>query len=770
MRVLHKSSMAELVRYLTDQQGLIERVGELRITNCEARTLDAAVSEMLSVQQLNTRAQSDRTYHLLVSFQAGEHPSTETLAAIEDRLCKALGFEGHQRMSVVHHDTDHLHVHIAINKVHPQRLTLKEPFKAYKTLAVMCERLEREYGLNADNHTPRRGVGEGKAADMEQRAAIESLMSWVRREALDKVLAAKSWPDLHRVLAEQGLELRERGAGLVFASEDGIFVKASTVDRSLSRKALEDRLGRFQPPVGERPRARNAYGKRPVRNRVDTTALYGRYCDAREDGAAQRAQALEEARQRKAEAIAAAKRAYALQRATIRLADGKGIDKRIVYATASFQMRQRLQAIQRDHEAQRAAILKDHPRRTWADWLKAEAVKGDREALQALRARSEGSVLRGHTVSAQGQAAASSASPTVENVTKAGTVVYRAGASAVRDDGQRLQVSREADEDAIRAAVLLARQRYGDHITVSGSARFRGAVVRSAVGLALHITFTDPGLEQHRLALIQKEHRHGPHERRGPDQPNDGRSERTGRPAARAVGVAGHAHGRKPDPGRAAKGPPPGARDRVPDMSKRHVASQRAGRELLLPRDVRRGVEQQGAQAPDALRRAMDRPGREGEGGVSRPPVGRPGTKAPPKAEARLRTGAGVGVRAPAARRPAPAATVPSAAWQIPGARLAPQAYAAADSYIEEREAKRARGLAVPRHVRYSPCSQRLAFAGLRIVDGCALALLDRGDAMLVMPVDQATAHRLKHASIGLPVTVTPKGSLAAGRSRGRSQ
>lgn len=150
--------------------------------------------------------------------------------------------------------------------------------------------------------------------------------------------------------------------------------------------------------------------------------------------------------------------------------------------------------------------------------------------------------------------------------------------------------------------------------------------------------------------------------------------------------------------------------------------------------------------------------------------MGRPGTKAPPKAEARLRTGAGVGVRAPAARRPAPAATVPSAAWQIPGAKLAPQAYAAADSYIEEWEAKRARGLAVLRHVRYSPCSQRLSFAGLRLVDGCALALLDRGDAMLVMPVDQATAQRLKRASIGQPVTVTPKGSLAAGRSRGRSQ
>jgi hypothetical protein len=106
----------------------------------------------------------------------------------------------------------------------------------------------------------------------------------------------------------------------------------------------------------------------------------------------------------------------------------------------------------------------------------------------------------------------------------------------------------------------------------------------------------------------------------------------------------------------------------------------------------------------------------------------------------------------------------------MPGAKLAPQAYAAADSYIEEREGKRTRGIEVPRHMRYGPSTQPLSFAGLRTVDGCTLALLDRGDAVLVMPIDLATVQRLKGVSIGQPVTVTPKGSLAVGHSRGRSR
>jgi hypothetical protein len=51
-----------------------------------------------------------------LSFRAGEEVDSETLAKIEERVCNALGFADHQRISVVHHDTDNLHMHIAINR------------------------------------------------------------------------------------------------------------------------------------------------------------------------------------------------------------------------------------------------------------------------------------------------------------------------------------------------------------------------------------------------------------------------------------------------------------------------------------------------------------------------------------------------------------------------------------------------------------------------------------------------------------------------------
>ena len=127
MRAPQKSHLADLVRYITQGQGRQERVGLVSITHCHSLEAEDAVREMLAVQACNTRSMDCPSYHLLVSFASGEHPSASVLRAIESRLCEALGFGEHQRVSAVHHDTDHLHIHIAINKVHPVRHTIHTP-------------------------------------------------------------------------------------------------------------------------------------------------------------------------------------------------------------------------------------------------------------------------------------------------------------------------------------------------------------------------------------------------------------------------------------------------------------------------------------------------------------------------------------------------------------------------------------------------------------------------------------------------------------------
>lgn len=624
MRTLRKSDFAGLANYLADDQCKDHRLGEVRVTNCEAATLPAAIEEVLATQHLNTRATGDKTYHLLVSFRAGEQPSADILKAIEERICGGLGYAGHQRVSAVHHDTDNLHIHIAINKIHPTRKTMHEPFQAYRTLAELCVVMEREYGLEKDNHEPRRHIAEGRAADMERHAGIESLVGWIKRECLDEIMGAQTWTELHQVMRGNGLELRERANGLVIHANDGTMVKASTVARELSKPKLEARLGPFEasPEPQEQTTVRRTYRKEPVRMRINTVELYAKYKAEHKNLTIVRADALAQVKRRKDRAVEDAKRANTLRRATIKIVDSKGISKKVLYSQASAALRASLNAIHKEYAKERERLYQGFQRRTWADWLKQEAVNGNAEALAALRGREAAQGLKGNTFRAEGEGKPSYA-PIVDNITKKGTIIYRAGLSAVRDDGDKLQVSREATREGLQAALRLAMERYGDRITVNGTAKFKAQIVRAAVDVQLPITFADPGLERRRQELLTKENNHGRTDRplateRGrPNRRGTGRvgsgtatNEHAGRPstgrepAGGATVPAAHVI-RKPHLGRTGRVPPPQGQHRLRTLSQLGVVRIAGGSEVLLPRHVPSHMEQKGTQPDNSLRRAV---------------------------------------------------------------------------------------------------------------------------------------------------------------------
>lgn len=184
------SSPARLVRYMVAAQGGIEpdtwkrtadyildngstttqgeKVSSYRVTNCGTDDPGEATAAIQRTQARNTRSKTDKTYHLVYSFPPGETPPLDVLHAIEDELCAAIGYADHQRISAVHIDTDHLHVHVAINKVHPTGLQNIEPYFDKQRLMEACERLEIQYGLQRTNH----GLTEGKHHDRSDRIRL----------------------------------------------------------------------------------------------------------------------------------------------------------------------------------------------------------------------------------------------------------------------------------------------------------------------------------------------------------------------------------------------------------------------------------------------------------------------------------------------------------------------------------------------------------------------------------------------------------------------
>src|ERR1700694_3098941 len=85
MKSPQKSRFGKLVAYLLDPQDKKTRVGEVVITNCISTDTTWAVREIAATQGLNTRAKSDRTYHLLVSL-SGDPPNLRRSPCIVNSL------------------------------------------------------------------------------------------------------------------------------------------------------------------------------------------------------------------------------------------------------------------------------------------------------------------------------------------------------------------------------------------------------------------------------------------------------------------------------------------------------------------------------------------------------------------------------------------------------------------------------------------------------------------------------------------------------------
>ncbi len=134
-------------------------------------------------------------------------------------------------------------------------------------------------------------AGEGRAADMEQIGGMESLIGWVQRTCAAEIKRADSWQALHATMAANGLTLHARGNGLVVTAQDGTSIKASSIGRDLSKKALETRLGAFQAADGAKapPKPARAYEPRPIASKADTAELFARYKDQQASRGAARA-------------------------------------------------------------------------------------------------------------------------------------------------------------------------------------------------------------------------------------------------------------------------------------------------------------------------------------------------------------------------------------------------------------------------------------------------------------------------------------------------
>ncbi|WP_417843543.1 TraI/MobA(P) family conjugative relaxase [Thalassospira sp.] len=290
----------ELAHYIAAAKEPSEKLDRFWIANCGAgekrEDLDLALVEIDAVRRLKPDVK-DKSYHMIVSFRPGEKErlSEQDLKEIATAYAKGLGFADHQYVAGTHINTDNFHMHIAFNRVHPETLQLVTPYRDYKILDRVSRQLEKKYGLFVDNGMAQRMDNNAKlspsARDYESQTWQESFQNHVlghRDDILKETAEAKSWQDLHAVLNDYDIKIKKRGNGFVLLGPDGQGMKASALDRSMSKAALEKKLGAFKPPVEEQAtdkekqaQPKRRYKRRPTLRHPAMSPLWRKYLGTR---------------------------------------------------------------------------------------------------------------------------------------------------------------------------------------------------------------------------------------------------------------------------------------------------------------------------------------------------------------------------------------------------------------------------------------------------------------------------------------------------------
>lgn len=236
--------------------------------------LPSQQAEMLALSQEAVRSK-DTINHYVLSWREGEQPSPAQVEEAVGIFLETLGMPEHQAIYGLHADTDNLHVHLAINRVHPETLRVIRPNQGFDIEAAhqAIARIEQVQGWQREAHGRYQVLENGVLGreardptrprqpdqpkrDMEHRTGEKSAERLAIENGAPIIKRAQTWAQLHRELAEHGMRYEKTGSGAtLFVGEVG--VKASSADRTASLSQVQKRLGPYEPaPAPQRVAAR----------------------------------------------------------------------------------------------------------------------------------------------------------------------------------------------------------------------------------------------------------------------------------------------------------------------------------------------------------------------------------------------------------------------------------------------------------------------------------------------------------------------------------
>jgi len=252
----------------------------------------------------------DITDHWVLSWDEADDPTNEEIREAVDLFLKCERLEGCPVVAAIHADTNNVHVHLCVTRLdcvtarktvagqgwdidtaHRAKAVIEDRFphwrreegSLYQVIDGRLIDVERmsDIGPADDPLKWRSRIAPNKRAPeveekfrldessrrFEAETGLKSLCRVAWEEAVPVLRGASSWPEVHRQLAERGIGLkRTRKGGLLCFGEKKVKL---SVCRDTSLSKLEIRLGEFEPandrPMVWQPREIHASGSEEAR-------------------------------------------------------------------------------------------------------------------------------------------------------------------------------------------------------------------------------------------------------------------------------------------------------------------------------------------------------------------------------------------------------------------------------------------------------------------------------------------------------------------------
>jgi len=469
----------------------------------QATTRAGQKAEMLALAEVSAHSK-DPINHYVLSWPRGEQPTPAQIEEAVDLFLDTMGLVGHQTLYGLHADTDNVHLHLMVNRVHPITRKVVEINQGFDLEALhrAVARIEYAQGWQREAHGRYRVQADGTVqrdrhpplelavADAQRvrnrqasrhAGGVKSATQMAADVAAPAIRAATSWTDLHTRLAALGLRYSRQGSGAVLWVGETA-VKASRAGRDCSLLAVERRLGAYQPaPEGWRVAAR------PPEPDGPETARWAEYHAAREahqhhKRAAAQAQRATQAGEREALRAAHRTQREALWRSVSPGGwRGRGAELNTQRSLlAARQAAERAALLERQRRARKHAQAQGGDFLTYEDWLTAPTAgpAHRRARLIALLLQGEETLIlqardiRGFVAVVYGR-----------------RVDYRRvdapdGPAGFVDRGREIIVHAEHDATTVRAALQLAAHKWG-RFQVEGDAAYQALCARLAAECGL---------------------------------------------------------------------------------------------------------------------------------------------------------------------------------------------------------------------------------------------------------------------------------------------